>query len=89
MAKNDSEKALEYALKSNNQSMALADITALYWINGNKDSALKYYNELMDAIPDFSFEGYKRELGVWSLAAESSSQLLPAFQKVIEAAKGN
>jgi TolB-like protein len=89
LSNGDNVKALEYALRSNNRSSSLAIIAALYWINGDKNTALKYHKELTNRVPDFTLAAFERENEVWSYPEDFRTTLEPAFQKVLEAATGN
>ena len=88
LSKGDTEKALESALKSNNQSFALATIAALYWVNEEKNTAQKYYKELLSQIPDFTIEDYKKNNDVWSRSEKFKSMLEPAFEEVVKSLGG-
>ena len=88
MTKGDNKKALEYAIKSNDQSLGMGNIAALHWINGEKDTALKFYNEILLARPDFSMESYTREHEIWARPLEIRDQLVSALNEVISASVG-
>ena len=88
MTKGDNKKALECAIKSNDQSLGMGNIAALHWINGEKDTALKFYNEILVVHPSFSMEGYAREHEIWARPPESRDQLVSALNEVISASGG-
>ena len=88
ISKNDYEKALEYGLKSgvtNNHQIARA--IALYWINDQRDTAKKYYKELLSKYPDFTLDMLRKKQDIMSLAKETKDLLQNAFKEVEVSAK--
>jgi len=83
------EKALEYALKYgiNNNDAHMARASALYWVNDQKDTAIKYYKELISKYPEYTLDKLRRDQDVWSRAKESKELIQNAFKEVAEASK--
>ena len=81
--KNEFDKALEYSLKAgvvNDQQMARA--SSLYWVNGQKDTALKYYKELINKYPDFTLDVLIKRQETWNLSEVSQKLIQNAFFEV-------
>ena len=81
--KNEFDKALEYSLKAgvvNDQQMARA--SSLYWVNGQKDTALKYYKELINKYPDFTLDVLIKRQETWNLSKVSQKLIQNAFFEV-------
>ena len=81
--KNEFDKALEYSLKAgvvNDQQMARA--SSLYWVNGQKDTALKYYKELINKYPDFTLDELIKRQETWNLSKVSQKLIQNAFFEV-------
>ena len=89
IANNNYEKALEYALKSgtHNNEDHMARTSALYWVNDQKDTAIKYYKELISKYPKYTLDKLRRDQDVWSRAKESKELIQNAFKEVAEASK--
>ena len=89
IANNDYKKALEYALKSGTHTNGnhMARASALYWVNDQKDTAIKYYKELITKYPEYTLDTLRRSADVWSRAKESKNLILNAFKEVEEFAK--
>ena len=86
---NNYEKALEFALKSgtNNNGNHMARSLILYWVNNQKDTAIKYYKELINNYPEFTLDTVRRNHEVWSYSKASQNLIQNAFKEVEEAAK--
>ncbi|MDA7670849.1 TIR domain-containing protein [Verrucomicrobia bacterium] len=89
IANNDNKKALEYALKSGTHTNGnhMARASALYWVNDQKDTAIKYYKELITKYPEYTLDTLQRSQDVWSRAEESKNLIQNAFKEVEESAK--
>ena len=81
------DRALEYALKTgvaNEQAMSRA--LALYWVNDQKDTAVKYYKELISKYPKFTLDTLRKIHDVWSPSKVTKDLIENAFQEVKQAA---
>ena len=89
IANNDYQKALEYALKSgiHTNGTHMARASALYWVNDQKDTAIKYYKELITKYPEYTLDTLRRSQDVWRRAKESKNLIQNAFKEVAEASK--
>ena len=86
--KNEFDKALEYSLKAGVSSdIQMARASSMYWVNGQKNTALKYYKELINKYPDFTLETLRKRQEIWSLSKVSQNLIQNAFKEVEEAAK--
>ena len=85
---NNSEKALEYALKSgtDNNDHHMARSIALYWVNNQKDTAIKYYKELVTKYPEYTMDTLRRIHEVWNYSKASQKLIQNAFFEVQNAA---
>jgi len=88
LTNNEYDKALESALKFGvKNSSQHAKAAALYWLNGEKEIAQKYYKQLIVMEPDFTLEKLKKNQEVWSRAKVSRDLLQKAFKEVVDASK--
>ena len=85
---NNYEKALEYALKSgtDNNDAHMARSMALYWVNNQKDTAIKYYKELVTKYPEYTMDTLRRNHEVWNYSKASQKLIQNAFSEVKNAA---
>ena len=65
----------------------MARTSALYWVNDQKDTAIKYYKELISKYPEYTLDTLRRNQDVWSRAKESKELIQNAFKEVAEASK--
>ena len=70
---------------TNNHQIARA--IALYWINDQRDTAKKYYKELLSKYPDFTLDMLRKKQDIMSLAKETKDLLQNAFKEVEVSAK--
>jgi len=86
LSSNEPDKALEFALKQGTKNQEhLSRAVALYWINGEKDTAQLYYSQLKEKYPKFTLETMQRQHDVWSTGEVSRVLLRKAFKEVIDA----
>ena len=79
---------MESALKTGvNNSHKLAKALALYWINGERDTAQLYYKQLLDRYPEFTLDTLRKDLEVWSDAKVTRDLLQKAFKEIVDASK--
>ena len=85
---NNYEKALEYALKSgtDNNDGHMSRSMTLYWINNQKDTAVKYYKELITKYPEYTMDTLRRNHEVWNYSKASQKLIQNAFFEVKNAA---
>lgn len=85
---NNYEKALEYALKSgtDNNDGHMSRSMTLYWINNQKDTAVKYYKELITKYPEYTMDTLRRNHEVWNYSKTSQKLIQNAFFEVQNAA---
>ena len=85
---NNYEKALEYALKSgtDNNDGHMSRSMTLYWINNQKDTAVKYYKELITKYPEYTMDTLRRNHEVWNYSKATQKLIQNAFFEVQNAA---
>ncbi len=59
---------------------------ALYWVNDQKDTAVKYYKELISKYPKFTLDTLRKIHDVWSPSKVTKDLIENAFQEVKQAA---
>jgi tetratricopeptide (TPR) repeat protein len=88
LTNNEYGKAVESALKVGvKNSGEHARAATLYWLNGEKEIAQKYYKQLIVMEPDFTLEKIKKHQEVWSDAKVSRDLIQKAFKEVVDASK--
>jgi len=85
---NNLESALEFSLKmSANTHFDLPIVSALFWLNGDKVSALKYYQELADKYPNFDVKDFEYSMDAFTFEDRVRNTLSEAYSEVESAAK--
>ena len=85
---NNLESALEFSLKmSANTHFDLPIVSALFWLNGDKVSALKYYQELADKYPNFDVKDFEYSMDAFTFEDRVRNTLSEAYSEVEIAAK--
>ena len=85
---NNLESALEFSLKmSANTHFDLPIVSALFWLNGDKVSAVKYYQELADKYPNFDVKDFEYSMDAFTFEETVRNILSEAYSEVESAAK--
>ena len=85
---NNFESALEFSLKmSANTHFDLPIVSALFWLNGDKVSAIKYYLELADKYPNFDVKNFEYSMDAFTFEEAVRNTLSKAYLEVENAAK--
>tara|TARA_B100000959_G_scaffold110401_1_gene116461 strand:+ start:204 stop:1982 length:1779 start_codon:yes stop_codon:yes gene_type:complete len=85
---NNFESALEFSLKmSANTHFDLPIVSALFWLNGDKVSAVKYYLELADKYPNFNVKNFEYSMDAFTFEKAVRNTLSKAYSEVESAAK--
>ena len=58
----------------------------LYWINNQKDTAVKYYKELITKYPEYTMDTLRRNHEVWNYSKATQKLIQNAFFEVQNAA---
>jgi tetratricopeptide (TPR) repeat protein len=85
---NNFESALEFSLKmSANTHFDLPIVSALFWLNGDKVSAIKYYLELAGKYPNFDVQNFEYSMDAFTFEEAVRNTLSKAYLEVENAAK--
>ena len=80
----DYKQALEFILKSNySDDHGVAEVAILYWLNNEKDAALRRYAEVLQINPNYTIEEYIYWQEMWSEKGLESYPL--ALKEIAEA----
>jgi len=84
----DYKKALEYILKANfSDDHGVAEVAILYWLNNEKEAALRRYAEVLQINPSYTIEEYIYWQEMWSEKGLESYPL--ALKEIAEAYKNS
>jgi len=85
MSKEDYEKALEYVLQSAYNPAETIPMTAcLFWLNEDKETAINYYQKVIEMDPNYSVADFEYYLGVFHYEQSLRQLLINTFVEISE-----